>query len=268
MIERAFSELGLDWRFLSFETSAMRLTNALTGVDALGFRGVRLLGEFRDQGAAASTRTDRSQRTGRVSHLTRHEGRLLGDDSTGPALVEALLPWGEPSGKRVVVLGAGGAGPSVSDVMVERGAASVSIADPSAERSAALVLKLKERLTGSLPASSQPATEVSTLNWEESWIELPDRFDWIVATASWPKSDNDRVASALAPELNEERFVIDLGVGSSRSPLLLAAEERGAQTLSGLPVLVSETALAIEAWCGASVDRTLLRDAGEEFLGV
>lgn len=268
MIERAFAELGLDWRFMSFETTPERLAEAVAGADALGFRGVRLRGAFRDRGAAASTQTDRAQRTGRVSHLTRHEGLLLGDDTSGPALVEALAPWGDPNGKRVVVLGAGGAGPSVADVLVERGAAAVAIADPSADKAAALVLSLKERADSQGPPEGAPPTEASTLAWEENWIETPDRFDWVIATASWPKEDNQRVAAALAPELSEGQLVVDLGVGSSRAPLLLVAEENGATVLDGLPVLVSETALAIEAWCGMRVDRDLLRDAGEEFLGV
>ena len=240
----------------------------MTGADALGFRGVRLRGAFRNQGAAASSRTDRAQRTGRVSHLTRHEGILLGDDTSGPALVEALAPWGDPTGKRVVVLGAGGAGPSVADVLVERGAAAVAIADTSAERAAALVLSLKERI-GQLGMQAESAfTDVTTLGWEDNWIETPDRFDWLIATASWPKEENQRVASILSPELGEGQLVVDLGVGSSRSPLLLVAEENGAQVVDGLPVLVGETALAIEAWCGEEVDRALLRDAGEEFLGI
>ena len=264
VIERAFEQLGLDWRFLSFEIDEQRLAEALRGLDALGFRGVRLLGGFRDFGEAASQKTDRARRTGRVSHLTRHEGVLLGDDSTGPALIEAI---GDPLGKRVVVLGAGGAGPSIADVMAERGAKSVAIADPSADRAAALVLALKQRYQHPVQEGALPV-ETTTLGWEENWIELPERVDWIVSTASWPKEENERVSAALQPELNESQLVVDLGVGSSRSPLLLAAEEQGAKTVDGLPVLVGEIALAIEAWGGGEVDRGELRDAGEEFLGV
>ena len=270
MVQRALDTLGLDWRFMSFQTDPARAAEALIGADALGFRGVRLRGAFCSAGVAPAA-TERAKRTGRVSHLTRHDGLLLGDDATGPALVEALVEaygeWGEPNGKRVLVLGAGGAAPSVVDVLVERGASHVAIADLSSERSAALVHKAQTN-RGESSASDALTSEITTVAWDMKWIDLPDRVDWVLSSASWPKEENDAVARVLTPELNEGQLVIDLGVGSSRSPLLLAAENRGATPVDGLPVLVSETALAVEAWTGAEIDRTVLRDAAEEFLGV
>jgi shikimate dehydrogenase len=267
MIERAIEDLGLDWRFLSFQTQLPRLAEALAGADALGFAGVRLRGALSDKPAGVATRTARAKRTGRLTHLTRHDGALQGDDATGPALVEALAEIGEPAGKRVVVLGAGGDAPSIADVLVERGATLVAIADPSADRAAAVVLAAQTNRSEAAPKDAL-ACEVRTLAWEGDWLELPDHLDWIISTASWPKSDNQRVAKSLAPELDASHVVIDLGIGSNRSPLHLAAEGRGARVIDALPVLIAETALAVEAWTGLEVDREVLRDAAEEFLGV
>lgn len=267
MIERALADLGLDWRFLSFQTQAERLAEALAGADALGFAGVRLRGPLADKPAGIASRTERAKRTGRLTHLTRHDGALQGDDATGPALVEALAEVGEPTGKRVVLLGAGRAAPSIADVLVECGAAMIGVADPSADRAAAVVLAAQSNRSEAAPKDAL-ACEVRPLPWDGDWLELPDQVDWVVSTASWPKSDNERVAKVIAPELNESQVVIDLAIGSNRSPLHLAAESRGARVVDGLPMLVAETALAVEAWTGLEVDRTVLRDAAEEFLGV
>lgn len=267
MVERALEDLGLDWRFLSFETTAERLEEALAGVDALGLRGVRLRGDFASKPAGVATRTERSKRTGRVTHLTRHDGALQGDDATGPALVEALSSHDEPAGKRVLLLGAGGAAPSVVDVLVERGAALVAVADESAERAAAVVLGAQTQRSEAAKADAL-ATDVRPLAWESDWIDAPDGVDWIVSTASWPKDQNDRVAKQIAPEFHDGQLLIDLAVGSNRSPIQLAAESRGATVIDGLPILVAEVALAVEAWTGLEVDRGVLRDAAEEFLGV
>lgn len=267
MIEAALKDLGLDWRFLSFETTPERLADALGGLDALRLRGVRLRGAFADRPAYAGPRTERSKRTGRVTHLTRHDGALQADDASGPALVEALAPWGEPAGKRVVLLGAGGVAPSVADVLVERGAALVAVADAVSERAAAVVLAAQTQRSDAAPRDAL-ATEVRPLAWERDWIEMPDGADWVIATASWPKADNERVAKTLSPELGAAQVLIDLGIGSNRSPLQLTAAARGARVLDGLAVLVAETALAVEAWTGLEVDRAALRDAAEEFLGV
>jgi shikimate dehydrogenase len=228
----------------------------------LGFRGVRLLGELRGLHALAEDRlSERSQRTGRVSHLV-GRGPLVGDDFTGAALCEVL---GDPAGKRVLVLGAGGAAPSIVDALVERRASTIVIADR--DPGLADGLASKARLWAPSAGDDAPPI-VTTATWESTWIEVADQPDWVVSTACWPKRDNQRVADAIAPELAKGMMLIDLGVGSTRAPLLRVAEGRGARVLGGLPVLVSETALVLEAWTGLRIDRGPLRDAGEEFLGV
>lgn len=267
MVEAALADLGLDWRFLSFQAEADRLGEALTGLDALGLVGVRLLGAFSDKPAGVDSLTARAKRTGRLTHLTRHGDALQGDDATGPALVEALAEVGDPAGKRIVLLGAGGPAPSIADVLVERGATMIAVADRSADRAASVVLGAQSQPSDAAPRDAL-ATEVKPLAWEGEWIDLPDGTDWIIATASWPKDENEQVAAMLAPELSEDQLVIDLAIGSNRSKVLLAAEGRGATVVDGLPVLVAETALAVEAWTGLEVDRVVLRDAAEEFLGV
>ncbi|MGL4513116.1 MAG: shikimate dehydrogenase family protein [Lacipirellulaceae bacterium] len=262
MIERVFDELRLDWRFLTFQVAPERLADALRGVDALGFRGVRLLGELRGlHGLPDERLSERSRRTGRVSHLV-GRGPLEGDDFTGVALCEAV---GDPAGKRVLVLGAGGAGPSVVDALVERRAGLVCVADrdPALAESLAAAGRARAAAIG-----GEAPTEVATATWEATWIELAEHPEWIVSTACWPKRDNQRVAESIAPEIQPSMTLIDLGVGSTRAPLLRAADRRGARGLSGLSVLVSETALVLEAWTGLRIDRGPLRDAGEEFLGV
>jgi shikimate dehydrogenase len=271
MVERALADMGLDWRFLTFQADGNRAREALVGADALGVQGVRLRGVFCDASGAIDVVTTRARRTGRLTHLTRHEGRLQGDDAAGPALIEALAvslrDLGDPVGKRVVLLGAGGAATSVADVLVEQGVSLLAVADRSSERAAAGVLAAQKTRSETTPIDGV-ATEILPVVWEENWIEMPDRIDWIVSLASWPKEENLKVAKTLSPEMHEGQLVVDLGVGSNRSPLLLAAETIGAKTMDGLPVLVGETALAIEAWTGASVNRSVLRDAAEEFLGV
>lgn len=311
MIERAIAHLELDWRFLSFEVASAQLGDALSGTDALGFQGVRLLGRHCDQivevdrlrTSAPSERpsqetpeddeeenekenqaeplrlTTRARRTERVTHLTRHEDRLQGDDATGPALVEAMQAHGDPAGKHVVLLGTEGAAPSVADVLMDRGAASVAIADLTPGHAAVLVERLQSRQEQPVTVAETTATDVAIpepveptkiveLMWEKKWIELPEETNWIISTACWPIAQNARVVKTLKPELQDRHVVIDLAIGSNRSTLLLAADAQGSATLDGLPVLVCETALAIEAWTGLSIDRGILSDAAEEFLGV
>ncbi len=272
MLDRAMRDLGLDWRYLSFEVPHERLAEALTGVDALGLRGVRLLGNYCNEGKAAPSRTERAKRTGRLTHLTRHDGKLQGDDATGPALIEALgtkfQEEGSPNGKQIALLGAGGCSASLADVLVEQRAKSIYIADKNSERSAALVLATREFASQITLEEGEEPTQVEQLGWESNWFELPEGIDWIISTATWPKEENQKIAEQVAAELNEGQLLVDMGIGSNRSPLLLLAEHQGLKLLDGVAVMVAETALAFEAWTGQSIDREPMRDSAEEFLGI
>lgn len=272
MIDQAMRGLGLDWRYLSFEVSHDRLAEALAGVDALGLRGVRLLGSYCNEGKAAPGKTERAKRTGRITHLTRHNGKLQGDDCTGPALIEALgTKFGEtvsPHGKKIVVLGAGGCAASVIDVLIEQQASTIYVADKNPERSAALVLDAREFANQIRLEEGEESTQVEQLNRDSNWLEIPEASEWIISTASWPKEENQTVADQIAPELQEGQLLIDMGVGSSHSPLLLVAEHQGLKVLDGVSIMVAETALALEAWTGKSIDREPMRDSAEEFLGI
>ena len=44
LFERVVARDSLDWRFLTLETAPSRLTDALAGISALGFRGCILAG--------------------------------------------------------------------------------------------------------------------------------------------------------------------------------------------------------------------------------
>ena len=209
---------------------------------------------------------------GRITHLTRHDGELQGDDCTGPALIEALgTRFGEsvsPRGKQIIILGADGCAASVIDVLVEQQASTIYVADKNPERSAALVLAAREFAEQAKLEEGEEPTQVEQLNRDSNWLELPEASDWIISTASWPKEENQTVADQISTELQEGQLLVDMGVGSSRSPLLLVAEHQGLKILDGVSIMVAETALALEAWTGESIDREPLRDSAEEFLGI
>ncbi|TWT90977.1 Shikimate dehydrogenase [Pseudobythopirellula maris] len=270
MIQRTFEAEGLDWRFVSFEVAPERLAEALRGADALGFRGVKLLDPYRQAAAAMAAEgslgpiglSERAAQTGFVTGFSRPslDAPLSGDDLSGPALVETLAPLGPLRGKRVALLGASGPAASLAVSLVESGVAELLVADPDNEAATQFV----ERIT----AGAAGETAVSPIDWQGAWLELPDGLDMVVASACWPRHEDGRVAKAVAAELNERMVVADLRVGSSRSPLLRAAAERGATGVEGLQVLVRESALSLQAWTGQPINPTVLSEAAEEFLGV
>src|SRR5262245_66648660 len=110
MVEAAFRQMGLEWRYLTIEVSPTDLPAAVAGMKAMGFRGVNctiphkvavvpLLDEL----------TPAAKAIGAVNCIARQGGRLVGENTDGKGFLESVQALGPVRGKRAVLLGAGGA---------------------------------------------------------------------------------------------------------------------------------------------------------------
>lgn len=260
MIERAFADAELDWRFLTFEIDGRRLGEALRGVDVLGLHGALLIGPLREAVVDCfDAVTDRAKRTGSVTCLAREGERLVADDLIGAAAANAIDQIEPLAGKHAVMLGAARVAHSLADALLQRGAASLRIADRHFESA--------ERLVAALGSHYSEAT-IECLPWEDELLDLPDETQVLVSSACWPAARDARVAEAVAADLAPGTIVVDARVSPSRTPLLRAATTRGATVVDGIEILARETAMAVQQWTGILVDRATLQEAAEEFLGV
>ncbi|MEN1679488.1 MAG: hypothetical protein AAGJ46_07825 [Planctomycetota bacterium] len=260
MIERAFESAALDWRFLTFEINARRLGEALAGADALGMQGVLLLGPLREAvGGVYQPLTDRARRSGSATCLTREEDRLVADDLTGEAAVNALADATPLAGRRVLLLGAARVAHSLADAALAAGAQHLLVADRNLESAGKLAAALGEAF---------PESAVAAADWDEGPLDLDEPADVIISSACWPDPRDEEFACAVAEALPAAKAVLDARVGTARTPLAHLAEDASVPVVDGLEILARETALAVEYWTGVKVDRVGLRESAEEFLGI
>ena len=91
MVEAAFRELGLDWRYLTLEVAPDALGDAVRGARAFGFRGfhctiphkVAVIPHLDRLGEAATS-------IGAVNTVVRHGDELLGENTDGKGFMSAL----------------------------------------------------------------------------------------------------------------------------------------------------------------------------------
>src|SRR5262249_7653615 len=123
MIEAAFRDLGLGWRYLTVEVAPDRLADAVRGFRAMGFHGgnctiphkvavVPLLDEL----------SPAAQAIGAVNCIVRRGERLVGENTDGKGFLQSVQELGPVAGKRVVLLGAGGAARAVAVELLRAGA--------------------------------------------------------------------------------------------------------------------------------------------------
>src|SRR5215813_10546641 len=107
MMEKAFAQVGLDWRYLTLEVAPDALADAVRGMRAMGFRGCNLTIPHKVAVIAHLDRTsEAASLMGAVNCVNRLGKELVGDNTDGKGFVQSLRGVTDPKGKQVVILGA------------------------------------------------------------------------------------------------------------------------------------------------------------------
>ena len=147
MMEAAFRHHGLDWRYLTIEIAPSGLAAAVAGARAMGFRGfnctiphkVAVIDHLDGLGESAAL-------MGAVNCVVRRGDKLIGENTDGKGFVKSLKELIDPTGKRVVMFGAGGAARAIGVEVALAGATHVTIVNRSKDRGDQLAGLLKERV--------------------------------------------------------------------------------------------------------------------------
>jgi shikimate dehydrogenase len=259
MLEQALALSGLDWRFMTFEVEPERLGDAMRGIRALGFRGVKI-GDPYQQAVIEQldSLSDRAKKCGSVNVILIDGDKLTGDNTEGAALVELAEQHANLVGKRAMILGAGRVARAIAIALADAGTAAITVADRSAEKAEKLVELLQQ----------QTAAAASAVSLTGDAIAVEPETAMLVNATSLSTHD----AAARLPldpaSLGPKTIVADVAYNASRTWLTRQAAERGCPTIDGLAIFVQQTALALQAWTGLTPDTISMREAAEEFLGI
>jgi shikimate dehydrogenase len=238
MMERAFAHHGLDWRYLTLEVSPEDLGDAVRGLRAMGFRGGNITKPHKVAVIEHLDRlSDAARLMGAVNCITREGRELAGENTDGKGFVESLRTVADPAGKRVVLLGAGGAARAIGVELGLAGATDIAVVNRTRERGEELARLLEQQVQ--IAARYVP--------WEGD-CEVPEG----TATST----------------LREGLVVADVVFNPPETRLLEAARRRGCTVLDGLGMLVNQAVIGFRIWTGITPDSTVMRDAMEEFLGI
>ncbi|MBA4019688.1 MAG: shikimate dehydrogenase [Pirellula sp.] len=256
MMEKAFARAGLEWRYLTLEVPPEGLADAVRGLRAMGFRGGNLTIPHKVAVIPLLNRlTPAAEMMGAVNCMIREGNELVGENTDGKGFVQSLRELLDPAGKRVVLLGAGGAARAVGIETALAGAAQFTVVNRNAERGETLA-KLIQDKTG------VPTTFVL---WQGDYSPPADTEVLINCTSIGLNDEMGRVPvdfATVAPEC----VVADVVFNPAETLFLKAAKARGCRALDGLGMLVNQGAIAFKRWTGVDPDTGVMRDAVEEFL--
>lgn len=247
--ERALTEAALDWRFLTLDVAPERIGAALAGIDAMGFRGCVLSGPLRGHAAPhVATLSPAATFSRAVSLVERQPTGLVGHMTDGRGLLEALRSHIDPTGTRILLVGAGPAARAAALELSLARAAEILVCNRTADRAADLVEAL----------SAIDGTAAAALPWQPE-ITVPDQVDIVISAVP------AEAAPALAG-LRKDLVVADFALVSQPAPVVAAAQKHGACTIDGLEIHCEKTAIDFHTWTGIDPDTDLLRELLDEYL--
>lgn len=246
MHNAAFAALGLDYIYVPFAVNPEHIGAAVDAVRALDLRGVNITVPLKEKVPPfLDALTPRAERLGAVNTIINDNGFLTGDSTDGRGFLQALAEAGATpeTGKRALILGAGGSARAVVDALRETGIA-VTIANRTLERG--------QEVAERLGKGKGPEISVISLDEESLRRELSDpNLTHLVNTTSVGMHPMEgEMPPVPADALHSGLFVSDLIYNPPQTRLLSEAKSRGCQIQNGLSMLVWQGALSFSAWTG------------------
>ena len=174
MLEAAFRHHGLNWRYVNFELGNERLAEAVRAVRVLGFRGGNCTMPCKVTVISHLDRLGQSAGVMEAVNCVVVDGeQFVGENTDGKGFLQSLREVTEPAGKRVTILGAGGAARAIAVETALAGASRITIVNRSPQRGRQLVELLQTRTE----------VEARFLPWEGDYAVSDDTEILINATS-------------------------------------------------------------------------------------
>jgi shikimate dehydrogenase len=235
-----FRKLGINAVYLAFDVAPDSLALAFEGLRALGVSGVNVTIPFKEEAVRYLDEIpeDVDRGMGAVNTVVNRDGRLYGYNTDAPGLILALREdlGFAAGGKRVLVLGAGGAARGAVFALAHQGAEAVYIRNRTGERAEGLA---------EYAAGHFPDTELRTLADDEL---KKTSIDLVVNATSLGMKPGDASPFDLKT-LPRPAAVYDL-VYSSDTALLREARSLGFKSANGLGMLAAQAAISFQLWTG------------------
>ena len=249
MMEEAYRHQGINARYINCDVGKQQLEMAVAGAKAMGWRGFNcsipnkqaILNYIDELGTSAKV-------IGAVNCVIIRDGKLTGQNTDGKGFVEALKQQIDPQGKKLALLGAGGAARAIAVESALAGVSEITIIN-------------RDKARGEDLAELINVNTSATANYAE-WLpglKLDKDYHILVNATSVGLDDADAMPDIDTDSLYAELFVADVIPNPPQTALLRAATDKGCRTLNGLNMLVNQGALNLAYWFDTAADKAPMR---------
>ncbi len=222
------------------------LREAILGFRAMRFRGANVTIPFKEVVIPfLDELSPVSEFTGSVNTLYWKDGvtggTLVGTTTDPYGALRNLEEHGVTvEGKRVALLGSGGAARAIAFALLEKGVSALTIICRDLTKGNSLVQKLNE----AFPKHQNPVSLFTFSDFEKIFPEI----EVVINATSVGMSPNEQESPLCAHTLHSGMAVYDIVYHPEKTKLLQDAEARGCKVIGGKGMLVHQGAVSFEYW--------------------
>lgn len=262
MHNAAFKAIGLNAVYIPFHVKADSkgaLKAAVEAVAAMNMLGVNVTIPHKERVFKFLDEADEHAiDIGAVNTIVNRDGRLFGYNTDGAGYLLSLRKETgfRPAGKRVVIIGAGGAARSILYSILGLQPASVVLANRTVKRADSLANEFARKFSVPVEtAALEPAVMEKALS----------SADLVVNTTSIGMMGKGELALPIEA-LPSKAVVSDIVYRPLKTGLIKDAEKRGLKVHTGLGMLVRQGAIGFELWTGKKAPVSVMEKAALKVL--
>jgi len=257
MHNAAFDALGLDMAYVPFHVPAEPpgcLKRAVSAIRALGIHGLNITIPHKEKVMGYLDEVDgHAMAVGAVNTVVNRGGSLIGCNTDGEGYLQGLkLDTGfSPRGRKVVIIGAGGAARSILYSVLLKKPREVVLVNRTAARSTSLAREFERKLGSKIAAAP---LEGKALRQCAGGAHL------VVNTTSIGLGGRGELDFPME-RLPGEAVVSDIVYSPLETAFLRNAKKLGLKTHDGLSMLVHQGAIGFKLWTGRKAPVDVMRAA-------
>ena len=253
MQNAAFEALEIDYAFLAFKVKATEVENAIRGTRALNIHGLNVTMPHKNAAIKYLDEIDPTAKAvASVNTILNKDGKLFGFNTDGVGALNALENNGvKPKGKKILLIGAGGAAKAIAYTLSQEADELVILSrntSPTTELANLLKQKFNKKIS---------AVELSPKLMKE---HLANANVLINATSVGMNPNANQ--TLVAPELlKPDLAVMDIVYNPLETKLAKDAKLAGAKVVSGVEMLIYQGAASFEIWTACKAPVEVMRKA-------
>ena len=260
MHNKAFEALELDYRYLAFEVDETTLKTAVEGLKALGARGFNLTMPCKNQMVSLCDELSPAAKLiGAVNTVVNNNGILTGYNTDGIGYMQSVKDAGfDIIGKKMTLLGAGGAATAILVQAALDGVSDISIFLRKTSR----FYERAEITAKALMEETNCKIKLCDFNDPELLrYELADSAILVNGTSIGMAPDVDACPIPSADLLPDGIIVSDIIYNPKETKLLTMAREKGLPYFNGTYMLLYQGAEAFRLWTGCEMPVDLIKNS-------